>query len=117
MLPTQITLQNKMSSRSKRVGIFEGPDSDLERTKPPNAKSRGRSTRGKQTTPLKHTKTKSHYNTRSRGIGEKTQPGQKVLSGREQKQSALKKSKSGKRDKPRRSARLEAQRSKDAIST
>jgi hypothetical protein len=115
MLPTQITLQNKMGSRSKRVGIFEGPDSDLERTKPSNAKGRGRSTRGKQTTPLKHTKTKSHYNTRSRGIGD--QPGQKVLSGREQKQSALEKSKGGKRDKPRRSARLEAQKSKDAIST
>jgi hypothetical protein len=108
-----------MRLRSKRVDIFEGPNSDLERTKPLNAKGRGRSTRGKQTTPLIRTKTERHYNTRSRCIGDQTEAGQKVLSGREQKQSALEngKSKGGKRNKPRRSARLEAQRSKDAIST
>jgi hypothetical protein len=108
-----------MGSRSKRVDIFEGPDSDLERTKPLNANDRGRSTRGKQTTPSARTKTKMHYYTRSRCIGEQTQSEQKVRSGREKKQSALEtgKSKGGKRDKPRRSARLEAQRSKDVMST
>jgi hypothetical protein len=105
-----------MRSHSKRVDIFEGPDSDLERM---NAKGRGRSKKGEHTTPLKHTKTKTHYNTRSQGIGEQTQSGQKVLSRREQKQSALEngKSKGGKCNKPRRSARLEAQRSRDVIST
>jgi hypothetical protein len=74
---------------------------------------------GKQTTPLKRTKTKRHYNTRTQGISEQTQSGQKELSCREQKQSALEKckSKGGKHNKPRRFARLKAQRSKDVIST
>jgi hypothetical protein len=54
-----------MRLSSKRVDIFEGLDSNLERIKPLNAKGRGRLTRGKQTTPLKRTKTKRHYNTRS----------------------------------------------------
>jgi len=49
---------------SKRVDIFEGPDSDLERTKYLNAKGRGQSTIRKQTTPLNYTKTKMYYNTR-----------------------------------------------------
>jgi hypothetical protein len=49
---------------SKRVDIFKGLDSDLERTKHLNAKGKGRSTIGKQTTPLNCTKTKMHYNTR-----------------------------------------------------
>jgi hypothetical protein len=108
-----------MPSRSKRVNIFKGPNSDLERIRPLNAKGKGRSTRGRQTTPLKRTKTKRHYNTRSRDIGEQTKSGQEVLSGRERKQSTPEngKSKDGKPDTPRRSARLEAQRSKDVIST
>jgi hypothetical protein len=108
-----------MRSLSERVDIFEGPDSDLERTKHLNAKGRGRSAMGKQTTPLNRTKTKRHYNTRSQGIGKQTKSRQKVLSGGKQKQSVLEngKSKGGNCDKPRRSARLEAQRSKDVIST
>jgi hypothetical protein len=108
-----------MRSLSKRVDIFEGPDSDLERTKHLNAKGRGRSTIKKRTTPLKRTKTKSHYNTRSQGAGVQTQSGQKVLSRKEQKQSALEngRSKGGKSAKLRRSTRLEAQKSKDVMST
>jgi len=104
---------------SKRVDIFEGPNSNLERTKHLNAKGRGRSKMGKQTTPLNRTKTKMHYNTRSQGIGKQTKSRQKVLSGGKQKQSTLENSKSnsGNCDKPRRSTRLEAQRSKDVIST
>ncbi len=103
-----------MRLRSKCVDIFEGPDSDLEIMKPLNAKGGGRSTRGKQTTPLKRTKIKTHYNTRSRGIGEQTQSGQKTPSGKGKKQSAPEngKLKGEKPNKPRRSARLEAQRSK-----
>jgi hypothetical protein len=99
-----------MPSRFKRVDIFKGPDSDLERMRLLNAKGRGQSTRGRQTTPLKRTKTKRHYNTRSRSIGEQTKSGQEVLSSRERKQSMLEngKSKGGKPDTPRRSARLEA---------
>jgi hypothetical protein len=104
---------------SKRVDIFEGPNSDLKRTKHLNAKGRGRLTIKKQTTPLKRTKTKSYYNTRSQGVSKQTQSGQKVRSRREQKQSALEngKSKGGKSAKPRRSTRLEAQKSKVVIST
>jgi hypothetical protein len=108
-----------MRLRSKRVNIFKGPDSDLERTKLPNTKGRGRLTKGKQTTPLIRTKTKRHYNTRSQCISDQTEAGQNVLSKREQKQSVLEngKLKGGKRNKLRRSARLEVQRLKDAIST
>jgi hypothetical protein len=72
-----------MRSLSKYVDIFEGPNSDLKGTKHLNAKGRGRLTIKKQTTPLKHTKTKSHYNTRSQGVGDQTQSGQKVRSRRE----------------------------------
>jgi len=54
-----------MRSLSKRVNIFKGPNSNLKGTKHLNAKGRGRLTIKKQTTPLKHTKTKSYYNTRS----------------------------------------------------
>jgi hypothetical protein len=108
-----------MHLSSKRVDIFEGPNSDLERIKPLNAKGKGRSTRGKQTTLLKRTKTKRHYNTRSWDISKQTKLGQKVLSSKEQKQFALKnsKSKGRKLNAPRRSAKLKAQGSKDVIST
>jgi hypothetical protein len=58
-----------------------------------------------------------HYNTRSQGISKQTKSRQKVLSKRKQKQSALKNSKSNSRncDKPRRSTRLEVQRSKEHL--
>jgi len=104
---------------SKRVDIFEGPNSNLERTKHLNAKGKGQSTIEKQITPLNRTKTKMHYNTCPQGISKQTKSRQKVLSGGKQKQSTLKNGKpnSGNYDKPRRSTRLEAQRSKDVIST
>lgn len=107
-----------MGSNSRRVGIFEGPDNDLE-MKPLNAKGRRRSTKGKQITPLKRTMAKMHCNTRSRGIGEQTQSGQKLLCGREQRKSVLENGKlnGGKCDKLRRSARLEARRSRNVMST
>jgi hypothetical protein len=57
-----------MLLRSKRVDIFKGPNSDLERIRLLNAKGKGRSTRRRQTTLLKCTKTKKHYNTRSQDI-------------------------------------------------
>src|ERR1700722_6788066 len=106
-----------MSLPSKHVDIFEVPNSDLERTKPQIANGRGRSMTGQQTS--MRTKTKSHCNARSQNIGEQTQSEQKVRSGWEQMQSVLEngKSKGGKHNKPRRSARLEAQRSKDVMNT
>jgi hypothetical protein len=108
-----------MGSRFKRVDIFDVPDTDLERTKPLRASGGRRSTRGKQITPLTRTKIKRHYNTRSRYIGEQIQLEQKVRLGRKQKQSTLVdgKPKAGACIKLRRSTRLEAQRSKDVIST
>jgi hypothetical protein len=60
-----------------------------------------------------------HYNICPQGIGKQTKSRQKVLSRGKQKQSVLKNSKpnSGNCDKLRRFTRLEAQRSKDVIST
>jgi hypothetical protein len=103
-----------MYLRSRRVDIIKGLESDLERIKPLNTKGRERSTRNKQTVPLKGTKNKKQYNTRSRDISKQTQPGEEGLSSRKLKQSAPEnsKSKGGEPNKLRTSARLEAQRPK-----
>jgi len=103
-----------MHLRSRRVDIIEGLESDLERMKPLNTKGRGRSTRNKRTAPLKGTKNKKQYNTRSRDISRQSQSGEEGLSSRKLKLSAPEngKSKGGKPNKLRTSARLEAQRPK-----
>jgi hypothetical protein len=84
-----------MRSRSK-FDIFEGPDSDHERTKPLHTRAK----RAKQTVPL--TGAKKKRKARPQQVG-------KELLSRRKKQSLVKtpESKNGERDKPRRSARLE----------
>ena len=97
--------QEDMGSCSKRFDIFEGPDSDRERAKP---------LKRKQT--LKCTRIKRAYKLSSQRIVKQTQSKRKE---RKQKQSAVTatKSRGGEHGKPRRSARLEAQRFKDAMRT
>jgi hypothetical protein len=107
-----LTLQNKkMGSRSKRFDIFNGPNSDHERPKPLNTKDKRRLMRGKQTILLMGTEMMGGK-TRSQRIVE-----QKVRPRRKQKQSIVKtrESRGGERNKPRRSARLEAQKFKDVM--
>ena len=107
----------KMGSRSKRVDVFDGPDSDLEKTL--STKGKRYSKRGKRPTILTRTKTKRNYNTRSRRIGKPTELGPVVRLGRNKERSVPEKGKSqsGERNNLRRSARLKAQKPKDIMST
>ena len=83
-----------MSSHSKLIDVFDGPDSDLERTKTLGTKGKRYSRRGKQPTLLARTKTKGNYNTRSRRIKKLTESEQEVRLARNIKRSLLDKGKS-----------------------
>jgi hypothetical protein len=98
-----------MGSRSKPFGIYEGPDSDLERMKPLAIKPNRPSMRTKRANLSTRMKAKTHGKTDPLRVGEGTKSEHKARPGRKTKQSKLKnKSKGGELDKPRRSVRLEA---------
>jgi len=97
-----------MGSRSKPFGIFEGPNSDLERIKPLAIKANRpliRTKRANLSTRMKAI----HGKTDPLRVGEGTKSEHKARPRRKTKQSKLKnKSKCRELDKPRRSVRLEA---------
>lgn len=100
---------NNMGSRSKPFDIYEGPESDLERTKPLAIRADRQSMRTKRANLSTCMKTKTHGKTDHLRVGDGTKSDHKARSGRKTKQSKLKnKPKGGELDKPRRSARLEA---------
>ena len=108
-----------MSSHSKLIDVFDGPNSDLKRTKTLGTKGKRYLKRGKQPILLARIKTKGNYNTRSRRIGKPTESEQEVRLARNMERSLLDKGKSqsGERNNLRRSARLKAQKPKDVMST